>query len=118
MRAPWSDNYTTNINIEMNYWPAWVCNLKECLEPYYKLLFELSENGKKTAQVHFGCRGFCVGHNTDFWRMTNPVGVRYGAKDHKAQPGDSLYAFCSVRAVDVPGIVEKLCVQQRCGIFT
>lgn len=93
MRAPWSSNYTTNINLEMNYWPAWVCNLKECLEPYYKLLLELSENGKKTAQVHFGCRGFCVGHNTDFWRMTNPVGVRYGAKDHKAQPGSSLYAF-------------------------
>lgn len=93
VRAPWSSNYTTNINLEMNYWPAWVCNLEECLSPYYDLLFELVKNGKKTARTHFGCRGFCVGHNTDFWRITNPVGVRYGSKDHKAQPGSSLYAF-------------------------
>lgn len=91
MRAPWSANYTTNINVEMNYWPALVCGLSECMEPYVRLLFELSKEGKKTAQVHFGCRGFCVGHNTDYWRITNPVGVRYGTKG--GVEGSSLYAF-------------------------
>lgn len=91
MRAPWSANYTTNINVEMNYWPAQVCNLTECMEPYYRLLSELVPNGERTARVHFGCRGFCVGHNTDYWRITNPVGVPYGQK--KGVPGSSLYAF-------------------------
>lgn len=91
MRAPWSSNYTTNINVQMNYWPAQTCNLAECMKPYYTLLGELVENGKKTAQVHFGCRGFCVGHNTDFWRITNPVGVPYGKES--GVDGSSLYAF-------------------------
>lgn len=91
MRAPWSANYTTNINVEMNYWPALVCGLSECMEPYVRLLSELSVEGKKTAQVHFGCRGFCVGHNTDYWRLTNPVGVPYGKKG--GVKGSSLYAF-------------------------
>lgn len=91
MRAPWSSNYTTNINVEMNYWPAQICNLAECMEPYFSLLKDLVPNGKKTAQVHFGCRGFCVGHNTDFWRITNPVGVPYGKES--GVKGSSLYAF-------------------------
>lgn len=91
MRAPWSSNYTTNINVEMNYWPAQICNLSECMEPYFSLLEQLVLNGKKTAQVHFGCRGFCVGHNTDYWRITNPVGVPYGQKE--GVEGSSLYAF-------------------------
>lgn len=91
MRAPWSSNYTTNINVEMNYWPAQICNLSECMEPYFSLLAQLVPNGKKTAQVHFGCRGFCVGHNTDYWRITNPVGVPYGQKE--GVEGSSLYAF-------------------------
>lgn len=91
MRAPWSSNYTTNINVEMNYWPAQICNLAECMEPYFSLLKDLSISGRKTAQVHFGCRGFCVGHNTDFWRITNPVGVPYGKEG--GVEGSSLYAF-------------------------
>ena len=91
MRAPWSSNYTTNINVEMNYWPAQICNLSECMEPYFSLLKDLAQNGAKTAQVHFGCRGFCVGHNTDFWRITNPVGVPYGKSE--GVKGSSLYAF-------------------------
>lgn len=91
MRAPWSSNYTTNINVEMNYWPAQICNLAECMEPYFTLLSQLVLQGEKTARVQFGCRGFCVGHNTDFWRITNPVGIAYGGT--KGVPGSSLYAF-------------------------
>lgn len=91
MRAPWSSNYTTNINLEMNYWPAQICNLKECMEPYFRLLSELVEPGSRTAKVHFGCRGFCVGHNTDYWRITNPMGIPYGKK--KGVKGSSLYSF-------------------------
>lgn len=91
MRAPWSCNYTTNINVQMNYWLADIGALSECFEPYSRFVKELVIEGKKTAKVNFGCRGFCVGHNTDFWRNTNPVGIPYGGE--KGVKGSSLYAF-------------------------
>lgn len=80
-RAPWSCNWTTNINAQMNYWLAQSCNLKECLPPYFDLVNKLCEEGKKTAKVHYNCRGFVHHHNADYWCNTNPVGVAYG-DDH------------------------------------
>jgi alpha-L-fucosidase 2 len=80
-RAPWSCNWTTNINAQMNYWLAQSCNLKECLPPYFELVNKLCEEGKKTAKVHYNCRGFVHHHNADYWCNTNPVGVAYG-EDH------------------------------------
>lgn len=90
MRPPWSSNYTTNINVEMNYWPALSGGLPECLEPYFALVEDLAEAGEETAKA-FGCRGFCVNHNTDFWRRTNPVGKGYGRS--KAEEDSAYYAF-------------------------
>ena len=69
----WRSNYTTNINTEMNYWMAEVCNLSECHEPLVKMLEELSVAGEKTAQNIYGCRGFAVHHNVDIWRKTTPA---------------------------------------------
>lgn len=74
MRPPWSSNYTTNINVEMNYWPAEVCNLEEMHEPLLRFIGNLATTGKLTAKTFFGCRGWCSNHNTDIWAMTNPVG--------------------------------------------
>ncbi len=71
--APWSSNYTVNINTEMNYWPAEVANLSECHEPMIKFIKNLSESGKKVAKF-FGCEGFAVNHNTDIWCHCGPVG--------------------------------------------
>lgn len=73
-RAPWSSNYTLNINAEMNYWPAETANLSECHEPLIDLIKRLSVNGKKTAEVHYGTRGWTASHNTDLWGHTAPVG--------------------------------------------
>lgn len=78
LRAPWSSNFTTNINTQMNYWPALSCNLKECLTPYFDFLKRIVEEGKKTAQIHYGCRGFVHHHNADYWASTNPVGLAFG----------------------------------------
>lgn len=72
-RPPWSSNLTTNINYEMNYWGAAGSNLGACLQPFYKTLAEICQNGKKTAIVNFGANGFCCNHNVDIWRMTSPV---------------------------------------------
>ncbi len=60
MRAPWSSNYTTNINIEMNYWPAWVCNLKECLEPYYKLFLNFQKTERKLLRFILDAEAFVL----------------------------------------------------------
>lgn len=78
MQAPWSSNWTTNINAEMNYWPALSCGLAACMEPYFSMVERLAQNGKETARVHYGCRGFTHHHNADFWGCTNPVGIGYG----------------------------------------
>lgn len=78
LRAPWSSNWTTNINAQMNYWHAEACNLQECLLPYFDFVKEICEEGKKTAKIHYNCRGFVLHHNTDYWRSTNPVGLSYG----------------------------------------
>lgn len=72
--APWSCNYTTNINVQMNYWGALGANLAECCTPLNEMIGQLAQNGQKTAKTHYGADGFCVHHNTDLWRMTSPVG--------------------------------------------
>jgi alpha-L-fucosidase 2 len=75
----WGSKYTININTEMNYWPAEVTNLAECHEPLFDMLGELREPGRRTAQAHYGARGFVAHHNTDLWRATTPVdGARWG----------------------------------------
>ncbi len=80
LQAPWSSNYTTNINLQMNYWSADSLNLEECFEPYERFIKRLTEAGKKTARDHYGMRGSVCHHNTDKWLTTNPVGRRYQGK--------------------------------------
>jgi alpha-L-fucosidase 2 len=78
-RPAWGSKWTLNINAEMNYWPAEVCNLAECHEPLLRLVEELRKPGRKTAKVHYNCRGFVVHHNADIWRGTAPVdGAKWG----------------------------------------
>jgi alpha-L-fucosidase 2 len=74
MRPPWSSNYTTNINVEMNYWPAEVTNLSEMHEPLLSFIENLAATGRITAETFWGTRGWSASHNTDIWAMTNPVG--------------------------------------------
>lgn len=76
---PWSSNYTTNINVEENYWPAEVTNLSEMHLPLLTFISQLPETGKRTAKEYYGVdRGWCLGHNSDIWAITNPVGMRGG----------------------------------------
>ncbi|SFD55118.1 alpha-L-fucosidase 2 [Chitinophaga sp. CF118] len=74
LRAPWSSNYTININTQMNYWPAEECNLMEMQRPLYQLMKELSITGKQTARNFYNARGWVAHHNTDIWALSNPVG--------------------------------------------
>lgn len=72
---PWNSNYTVNINTEMNYWPTLMADLPECTEPLQRLIRELSESGRRTAQVYYHAPGFTAHHNVDLWRMSTPVGA-------------------------------------------
>ncbi|GHT59647.1 alpha/beta hydrolase [Spirochaetia bacterium] len=72
MLPPWDSKYTVNINTEMNYWPAESCNLSECHLPLIEFVKRLVENGQKTAKEMYGCQGFVVHHNTNFWLDTAP----------------------------------------------
>lgn len=77
---PWSSNYTSNINLEENYWLAETTNLPEMHEPLIGFIQNLAVNGKKTAGQLYGVnRGWMLGHNTDIWAMTCPVGLKSGA---------------------------------------
>ena len=73
LRPAWDSKYTVNINTEMNYWPAEVANLSECAEPLFAMIEDCAVTGRKTAQAHYGTRGWVLHHNTDLWRGTAPI---------------------------------------------
>ena len=73
--SPWRGNYTMNINLEENYWPAFTANLAEMAEPLDDFVKALAKNGRHTAKNFYGVNdGWCASHNSDLWAMTNPVG--------------------------------------------
>lgn len=73
MFPSWDSKYTTNINLEMNYWPSEVTNLTEMNEPLFKLIREIRETGRETARKMYGADGWVLHHNTDQWRVTGPI---------------------------------------------
>ena len=75
--SPWRGNYTVNINLEENYWPAFVANLAEMAQPLDGFIQALAANGVHTAKNYYGIdEGWCSSHNSDIWAMTNPVGEK------------------------------------------
>ena len=74
-QPPWESKYTININTEMNYWPAEICNLSECHFPLFDLLERMLENGKKTAKKIYNCNGFVAHLNTNIWGDTAIDGI-------------------------------------------
>jgi len=70
---PWAGAYTTNINVEMNYWPTEVANLSECHEPLFRMIRELMTTGARVAKHMYGRPGWVVHHNTTLWRGAQPV---------------------------------------------
>ena len=72
---PWGSNYTTNINIQMNYWPAETTNLSECTEPLSQFVKEISVTGGKVATKMYHLPGWVLHHNTSIWRGAHPVDI-------------------------------------------
>lgn len=73
MNPSWDSKYTTNINTEMNYWPAEAANLSELTEPLVKMVKELTDQGSQVAKEHYGARGWVLHQNTDIWRVAAPM---------------------------------------------
>jgi alpha-L-fucosidase 2 len=84
---PWSSNYTTNINLEMNYWGAESGALPECTEPLIRFVEALAERGRRTARELYGLPGWVAHHNSDSWGFSPPAG--YGSGD----PAWSMWAL-------------------------
>lgn len=79
LEPSWDSKFTININTEMNYWPAEVCNLSELHQPLFDLLDHARENGRNVAKTMYGARGFVIHHNTDLWGHAVPIdGVHAG----------------------------------------
>jgi len=74
IRPPWSSNYTLNINLEENYWLAESTHLSAMHLPLLGFIKNLSKTGAITARDFYNARGWCAGHNSDIWAMSNPVG--------------------------------------------
>ncbi len=75
--SPWRGNYTVNINLEENYWPAFVANMAETATPLDGFISALAANGRHTAKNYYNIsEGWCSSHNSDIWAMTNPVGEK------------------------------------------
>ncbi|MBL0886012.1 glycoside hydrolase family 95 protein [Myceligenerans sp. I2] len=81
LQPPWSSNFTTNINLQMNYWPASTTNLAETEEPLFDLIRALAVTGRRTARRWYDADGWTAHHNTDAWAYSLPVG--HGEHDPK-----------------------------------
>jgi len=73
LSPPWGSKYTTNINLEMNYWPADLLNLSPMQQPLFEMIKELAVTGTETAKQYYNAPGWVLHHNTDLWRGTAPI---------------------------------------------
>ncbi|TKC10108.1 glycoside hydrolase family 95 protein [Pedobacter polaris] len=73
LSPPWGSKYTTNINMEMNYWPTEILNLSALNEPLFSKIKALSVKGTETAKEYYNANGWVLHHNTDLWNGTAPI---------------------------------------------
>ncbi len=74
LKAPWNSDYHTNINLQMNYWPAEICNLSETAIPLANLVDRWRTPGRISAKEMYGCSGWMMHHTSNIFGYTPPVG--------------------------------------------
>lgn len=72
---PWRSDYHTNINLQMNYWPAETTNLADCAEPLLDYVRDICESGRIAAKRLYNARGWCMHHCSDIWRYPQTAGA-------------------------------------------
>jgi len=73
LTPPWGSKYTTNINLEMNYWPTEILNLPALNEPLFSKIKGMAQTGAETAKEYYNAQGWVLHHNTDLWNATAPI---------------------------------------------
>lgn len=71
--GPWRVDYHTNINLQMNYWPACQTNLSECEQPLFAFIKTLIKPGEVTARSYFGTRGWTTSVSANIFGFTSPL---------------------------------------------
>ncbi|GAC1395142.1 MAG: glycoside hydrolase family 95 protein [Sediminibacterium sp.] len=72
IQTPWNGDYHTDINVQMNYWPAETTNLSELHLSLTRFIEGLEKPGTKTAQVQYHASGWCIHPITNVWGFTAP----------------------------------------------
>ena len=70
--TPWTGDWHLDVNVQMNYWPAEVCNLSDLHQPLFALIDSLQEPGTKTAREYYAARGWVAHVITNPWGFTSP----------------------------------------------
>jgi alpha-L-fucosidase 2 len=78
--AAWESDFHLNINLQMNYWPADVCNLSDTFDPLSKFMVEVAEAGNETAQKYIGSDGWMAHHVLNPFGRTTPSGSTLGSQ--------------------------------------
>ena len=73
LAPPWCSDYHTNINLQMNYWPADVTNLSECHRPLFDWMAEMQPFGERCAREMYGCSGWVMHHVSNPWGNVEPM---------------------------------------------
>lgn len=70
--TPWRGDFHSNINLQMNYWPAEAANLSECHMPLMRFIQKVAGEGQKTAKAYFNAPGWMANHTQNPWYETAP----------------------------------------------
>ncbi|MBN2128627.1 MAG: glycoside hydrolase N-terminal domain-containing protein [Sedimentisphaerales bacterium] len=70
--TPWRGDFHSNINLQMNYWPAEVTNLSDCHRPLLRFLQGVAREGTKTAKAYYNAPGWMANHTQNPWFETAP----------------------------------------------
>jgi len=70
--TPWRGDFHSNINLQMNYWPAEPANLSDCHLPLLRFIQSVAQEGQKTAKAYFNAPGWMANHTQNPWYDTSP----------------------------------------------
>lgn len=74
----WGSDIHTNINVQMNYWPAEPLAMSENAMPLVRFIGNCAVNGAEVVKNLYDMKGWTVHHNSDIWCAAGPVGEKEG----------------------------------------
>ena len=74
----WGSDIHTNINVQMNYWPAEPLAMSENAMPLVRFIGNCAVNGAEVVKNLYDMKGWTVHHNSDIWCAAGPVGEKDG----------------------------------------